>query len=145
MCTAHVEAEDCHFEKKNHHKQTIHAQIIYTYKMKVLCFVLQKGKGNLCIQKKIVQHWNSFHFLLWCVGYLMNAKQVIFFCKDKTPSFTYHFLWNFVAYAVINTLNGIMVRVFFKINKKKHLCRSNKNYYYLFKANIPVICIPCMF
>ena len=37
-------------------------------------------------------------------------------------------------------LNGIKVQVFFgKIVEKKHLCRHDKNYYYFWKSNIPVI------
>ena len=37
-------------------------------------------------------------------------------------------------------IKGINVQVFFgKSVEKKHLCRHDKNYYYLFKSNIPVI------
>ena len=37
-------------------------------------------------------------------------------------------------------LNGIRVRVFFEKNiEKKHLCCHDKNYYYFWKSNIPVI------
>ena len=37
-------------------------------------------------------------------------------------------------------LNGIKVRVFFGKNvEKKHLCHHDKNYYYFWKSNIPVI------
>ena len=39
-----------------------------------------------------------------------------------------------------NVLNGIKVRVFFGKNiEEKHLCRHDKNYYYYWKSNIPVI------
>ena len=37
-------------------------------------------------------------------------------------------------------LNGIKVYLFFeKQNWKKHLCRHDKNYYYFYKSNIPII------
>ena len=39
-----------------------------------------------------------------------------------------------------SSLNGIKVRVFFEKNiEKKHLCRHDKNFYYFWKSNIPVI------
>ena len=38
------------------------------------------------------------------------------------------------------SLNGINVRVFFgKKHLKKHLCHHDKNYYYFWKSNIPII------
>ena len=40
----------------------------------------------------------------------------------------------------LTLLNGIKVQIFFgKKNWKKHLCCHDKNYYYFWKSNIPVI------
>ena len=37
-------------------------------------------------------------------------------------------------------LNGIKVRVFYRKNiEKKHLCRHDKDFYYFWKSNIPLI------
>ena len=52
-------------------------------------------------------------------------------CREHVPA-TYN-CWEHV-------LNGIKVRVFCgKKVEKKHLCRHDKNYYYFWKSNIPVI------
>ena len=72
-----------------------------------------------------------------------NKDQMKYFSKEKLCLLQLlNYMISFSIYIQVNMiiLNGIKVRVFFRKKRSwKYLCRHDRNYYYFWKSNIPVI------